>query len=97
MLNNIPRPRKPDPTDASASPGPGRRREADAHPARSQTVRRSQQLCPARRYRGMPMRRAGTALRLRMDNWARSLSTRMEARPDCDPVTIVEGAAARNR
>ncbi|KAJ1146239.1 hypothetical protein NDU88_012519 [Pleurodeles waltl] len=37
------------------------------------------------------------SLRLRTDNWARSLSTRMAARPDCDPVAVVEGAAARNR
>ncbi|KAJ1187693.1 hypothetical protein NDU88_004467 [Pleurodeles waltl] len=47
MLNNIPR---PDQTVVAARPGPRRKRDADAHPARSRAVRRSQRLHPARRY-----------------------------------------------
>ncbi|KAJ1196450.1 hypothetical protein NDU88_000321 [Pleurodeles waltl] len=54
MLNNIPRPWKPDQIDAAARPGPRRKRDADAHPARSRAVRRSQRLHPARRTGSRP-------------------------------------------
>ncbi|KAJ1180669.1 hypothetical protein NDU88_005887 [Pleurodeles waltl] len=55
MLNNIPRPWRPDRTDAAARPGPRRKRDAVAHPKRSRAARRSQRLHPARRTGSRPI------------------------------------------
>ncbi|KAJ1213763.1 hypothetical protein NDU88_001394 [Pleurodeles waltl] len=53
MLNNILRPRKPDPTNAAARPGPGAWTETrrGRKPSAEQTAQQSQWLCPMRRGR----------------------------------------------